>query len=182
MLSEPTGSGRPLSSPAPKVRFSTYWLYAAPDLETALWESGFCTNDATQPGTFYVPAAVAQDGLVATFTLRREVKILDLSGSVLSKLGIYDQIHGNHEWCQWFGLQMFEMLAGSGDEAGPLGFYYPSRKHKNHRALAVQSGSLQLWRRCVDVQLARFADMPEFEALRADANYAEPLSGGFSVQ
>lgn len=160
-------------------RFASYWIYAAEDLTTALWESGFCTNDMTQPGTFYIPAGVARDGLIATFTLQADVRILDLGGTVLSKLGIYDQIHGDHTWCQWFGLEMFEVLASFPGGAAPVGFHYPSRKHKGHLALAIQSGSLAQWRRQVEVQVSRFAEMPEFGVLRADANYAEPFDGGF---
>ncbi|BDB29409.1 RES domain-containing protein (plasmid) [Cupriavidus sp. P-10] len=163
-------------------RFSDYWMYAAQDLTTALWESGFCTNDLTLPGTFYIPPDVAKKGLIATFTLQTDIRVLDLHGTALSKLGIYDQIHGDHAWCQWFGLRMLEVLAGFSGDAAPLGFRYPSRKHKSYLALAVQSGSLEVWRRHVDVQVTRFAEMPEFEILRADANYAEPFGGGFSLE
>ncbi|MDF3881288.1 hypothetical protein [Cupriavidus basilensis] len=77
---------------------------------------------------------------------------------------------------------MLEVLAAFSGDAAPLGFRYPSRKHKSYLALAVQSGSLEAWRRHVDVQVTRFAEMPEFEVLRADANYAEPFGGGFSLE
>lgn len=163
-------------------RFPAYWMYTAQDLDTALWESGFCKNDMTQPGTFYIPPAIAEKGLIATFTLQSDIRVLDLDGTVLSKLGMYDQIHGNHAWCQWFGLQMFEVLAGFTGDTAPVGFRYPSRKHRSHLALAIQSGSLDQWQRQVEVQLTRFAEMPEFEDLRADANYVEPLVGGFSLE
>lgn len=163
-------------------RFSTYWMYAAQDLMTALWESGFCINDDTQPGTFYIPGAIAETGLVAIFTLQADIPILDLDGTVLSKLGIYDRIHDhNYGWCQWFGLRMFEVLNGFTGEFVPIGFRYPSRKHKSYSALAIQSCSLEDWRRQVEVQVTRFGDMPEFNALTSDANYAEPLDGGFSL-
>ncbi|CAJ96095.1 hypothetical protein CMPELA_25645 [Cupriavidus necator] len=66
----------------------------------------------------------------------------------------------------------------TGDGA-PVGFRYPSRKHKSHLALAIQSDSLEQWRCQVDIRVTPFADMPEFEALRADANYAAPFEGGF---
>ncbi|MGN5478714.1 hypothetical protein ACTMU2_21910 [Cupriavidus basilensis] len=75
---------------------------------------------------------------------------------------------------------MLEVLADMAGDAGPVGFRYPSRKHRSHLALAVQSDSLEAWRRQVDVQVMRFAELPEFAALRADANYAEPFAGGFS--
>ncbi|CAN7776098.1 RES domain-containing protein [Cupriavidus necator] len=162
-------------------RFATYWMYAAQDLTTALWESGFCTNDVTQPGTFYIPPDVARKGLIASFVLKADIHVLDLDSTVLSKLGIYDKIHGEHAWCQWFGLQMFELLADFTGDAAPVGFRYPSRKHKSHLALAIQSGSLETWRHQVNVQVTPFAEMPVFAMLRADANYAEPFEGGFSV-
>lgn len=69
-----------------------FWLYAAEDLNTALWEAESCRNDITQPGTFYIPEEISHTGLVAVFKLRADMPILDLSGTVLSKLGIYDQI------------------------------------------------------------------------------------------
>ncbi|CAG2158864.1 RES domain-containing protein [Cupriavidus numazuensis] len=173
--------GPPAEFAGPDGRFATYWMYAAQDLTTALWESGFCTNDMTQPGTFYIPPGIAETGLIATFTLRADVRVLDLDGSVLSKLGISDQIHGEHAWCQWFGLRMLELLAGFPGDTAPFGFRYPSRKHKSHLALAVQSGSLEAWRRLVDVHVTRFAELTEFAVLRADPLYAEPFAGGFSV-
>ncbi|WP_354673901.1 RES family NAD+ phosphorylase [Cupriavidus alkaliphilus] len=173
--------GPPAELAGPDGRFATYWMYAAQDLTTALWESGFCTNDMMQPGTFYIPPGIAEGGLIATFTLKADIQVLDLDGTVLSKLGIYDQIHGEHAWCQWFGLRMLELLAGFRGDTGPVGFRYPSRKHKSHLALAVRSASLETWRRLVDVQVKPFAGMPEFEELRSDSLYAEPLAGGFSV-
>lgn len=173
--------GPPAQFAGPDGRFSAYWMYAAQDMATALWESGFCTNDVTQPGTFYIPPDVAEKGLIATFTLKADIRVLDLDGTVLSKLGIYDQIHGEHVWCQWFGLQMLEVLAGYTSDTAPVGCRYPSRKHKSYLALAVQSGSLEAWRRKVEVQVTPFAEMPEFALLRADTNYADPFDGAFSL-
>lgn len=174
--------GPPAAYAGPDGRYSPYWMYTAHDLPTALWESGFCTNDMTQPGTFYIPPDVVAKGLIATFILQGDVTVLDLSGSVLSKLGIYDRIHGEHAWCQWFGLRMFEVLEDFGGSAAPVGFRYPSRKHKNSLALAVQSQSLDAWRREVQIEVTPFASMPEFEILRSDPNYADPFYGVFSVR
>lgn len=169
--------GPPEALRGPDGRFSLYWLYVAEDLLTALWEAGFCTNDLTQPGTFYIPDAVADSGLVATVTLRADVCILEAGGTVLSKLGIYDRINGDHDWCQWLGLRLFEVL-----DALPavIGFRYPSRKHRNHGALAIRSSALEDWRQHVDITVSRFAEMVEFEALLADPNYAAPFEGGFA--
>nr|RWA54289.1 hypothetical protein AU476_10350 [Cupriavidus sp. UYMSc13B] len=77
---------------------------------------------------------------------------------------------------------MFDLLAEYAGEGAPVGLRYPSRKHKSHLALAIQSGALDRWRKRVDVQVTRFAKMPEFEALRDDASYADPLAGGFSLE
>lgn len=174
--------GPPAAFAGPDGRHTTYWMYAAQDLQTALWESGFCTNDLTQPGTFYIPVDVARRGLIATFTLQTDIRVLDLSGAALSKLGIYDQIHGEHAWCQWFGMDLLDVLAGYSGVGAPVGFRYPSRKHKNSLALAVQSGALDVWRARVDIQVIRFAEMPEFHTLSADPNYADPFEGGFSAR
>ncbi|WP_066737521.1 hypothetical protein [Cupriavidus sp. D384] len=77
---------------------------------------------------------------------------------------------------------MLAVLAGYAGKAAPMGFRYPSRKHKNHVALAVHSGALDEWRARVGIQVTRFADMSEFPALLADPNYANPFDGGFSVR
>ncbi|MDB0543312.1 RES family NAD+ phosphorylase [Ralstonia solanacearum] len=163
-------------------QFPFYWLYAAQDLHTALWEAEFCCNDITQPGTFYIPDAVAEIGLIAEFELRVDVSILDLSGTALSKLGIYDRISAEHAWCQWLGVRLHELLCRWNAPGRPLGFRYPSRRHKNHGALAIHSQSLELWRKGVVSRVTPFAEWAEFERLRADPNYAAPLPGGFSIE
>jgi hypothetical protein len=163
-------------------QFPFYWLYAAQDLHTALWEAEFCCNDITQPGTFYIPEAVAKTGLIAEFELRADVSILDMTGTALSKLGIYDQINAEHAWCQWLGVRLHELLSGWGAPSRPLGFRYPSRRHKNHAALAIHSNSLKFWREGVVNRVTPFGEWPQFERLRADPNYAAPLAGGFSLE
>jgi len=165
---------------SPDGHYPFYWMYAAEDLTTALWESQFCLNDMTQPGTFYIPQEVLRDGLVATFTLQAEIRILDLTGTVLSKLGIYDQINGHHAWCQWFGVRLSELLRGWKD-GSPIGFRYPSRKHKCHRALALHSEALAKWKETVRTQVSSFADMAACGTLLADPNYADPLPGHFTL-
>ncbi|UIF87966.1 hypothetical protein [Cupriavidus sp. UYPR2.512] len=76
---------------------------------------------------------------------------------------------------------MLELLGGFSARPSPLRFRYSSRKHKNHLALAVYSGSLKAWRRKVDVQVTRFAELLEFAALRSDSLYSEPFVGGSLV-
>ncbi|ODV42892.1 hypothetical protein AWV79_22415 [Cupriavidus sp. UYMMa02A] len=61
-------------------------MNAAQDLLAALWESGFCTNDMTQRGSPISPDVV-EKGLIATFALKPDNKVLDLDGTVLSMLG-----------------------------------------------------------------------------------------------
>ena len=165
-----------------KGQFPFYWLYAAQDLHTALWEAEFCCNDITQPGTFYIPEAAAKTGLIAEFELRADVSILDMTGTALSKLGIYDQINAEHAWCQWLGVRLNELLSRWDAPSRPLGFRYPSRRHKNHAALAIHSHSLKLWREGVMSRVTPFAEWPQFERLRTDPNYAAPLPGGFSLE
>ncbi|AXV96757.1 hypothetical protein CJO81_15100 [Ralstonia solanacearum] len=163
-------------------QYPFHWLYAAQDLYTALWEAEFCCNDITQPGTFYIPDAVAEQGLIAEFTLRVDVPILNLAGTALSKLGIYDRINAEHAWCQWFGVRLNELLAAWLEPGCPLGFCYPSRRHKNHNALAIHSQSLELWRKSTVCRVVPFAELPHLGLLRADPNYAAPLPGGFSIK
>ncbi|MDB0543937.1 RES family NAD+ phosphorylase [Ralstonia solanacearum] len=159
-----------------------FWLYAAADMETALWEAQFCRNDMTQPGTFYIPDTFAADGLIAEFTLQQDVPVLMLGGTEVSRLGISERINGEHAWCQWFGVRLDEMLASWAQPGQPLGFIYPSRRHKNHNALAINSDALNEWRRSVGIRVTPFTALPIYEALRAAQNYAAPLAGGFSIE
>lgn len=163
-------------------QYPFYWLYAAQDLYTALWEAEFCCNDITQPGTFYIPDAVVEQGLIAEFTLRVDVPLVDLAGTALSKLGIYDRISAEHAWCQWFGVRLDAVLTAWPEPGRPLGFRYPSRRHRNHNALTIHSQALEQWRKSTAVRVVPFAEMPHFELLRADPNYAAPLPGGFSFE
>lgn len=74
-----------------------------------------------------------------------------------------DRIHGVHAWCQWLGLRLFDVLD---DFPGVLGFRYPSRKHKNHVALALRSEMLDRFRTTVGIEVTPFAKMSAYEALR----------------
>lgn len=125
---------------------------------------------------------MAETGLIAEFELRGDVSILDMTGTALSKLGLHDRINAEHAWCQWLGVRLHELLSRWNEPVRPLGFRYPSRRHKNHAALAIHSHSLELWRKGGVSRVKPFTEWPHFERLRADPNYAAPLAGGFLLE
>lgn len=80
--------------------FPFFWVYAADEPFTAVWEARFCTNPATHPGRFML-AANAAEGLIARMSFNCPLRLFDLSGAACSKLGIYDHLRSpDYAWCQ----------------------------------------------------------------------------------
>lgn len=118
--------------------FPWFWLYAASDPMTAIWEAQLCKNDSTTPGTFYM-AKGCENALLVTIELNAPVQIFDLMGTVSSTLGIYDALSSpDYEWCKWFGWQLNEILTSKSGEK-IYGFRYPSRKHRGAAAFAFSA-------------------------------------------
>jgi len=118
-------------------RYPYHWIYVAEHVITAAWEAQLCANDMTRPGTFYIREG-ATDALMATLVFDKPIRLLDLTGTVVSKLGIYDGLRSpDHEWCQWFGNQLDDVISSQGGLVH--GFRYPSRRHPGFLAYALSS-------------------------------------------
>lgn len=156
--------------PPPELRASDgnypfHWLYAAGDIQTAIWEAGLCLNDAEHPGTFYIERG-ARTALIATLACEVPLKLFDLNGLTSSKLGIFDEISScDHRWCQWFGCMVDAAIESADGQVH--GMLYPSRKHRGHDAVAISSRVLErLAPQAVSIQ--SFGDTPAYQALRED--------------
>lgn len=146
--------------------FPFYWIYAADQTHTAVWEAQFCGNPATLPGRFIVTAG-AEDGLIASLSFGQSLRLYDLSGVAASKLGIYDELRSpDYAWCQQLGLELDQILAEHNGEVH--GFVYPSRRHPGAMAYAISSRVRHLLAAGMTVDAQRFADTSQYAELLAD--------------
>jgi hypothetical protein len=167
--------GPPKSARDPAARLPYHWLYVAEDVATAVWEGRFCERSEECPGFFYVQPDVAESGIVALFRLEDDVRLLELGGTTGARLGIFDRISDpDHTWCQHFGVELHHILAELHADTGAIGIRYPSRRLRNHSAIAIHSRHLAAWRRTVTVRTMRFGDMPFHRELCRDPCYLPP--------
>ncbi|MES2757759.1 MAG: RES domain-containing protein [Pseudomonadota bacterium] len=146
--------------------FPFHWIYAAADDMTAVWEAGFCRNDVTDPGTFYV-APGAEAALIASLRFDVELALIDLSGITLSKLGLSDDISSpDHEGTQWLGCMIDAVIAEQDGRIAGIG--YPSRKQRGHRAFALSSRAIGVLAPALTVTRQRFGDSAACAMLMAD--------------
>ncbi|RFP13684.1 hypothetical protein D0T23_14865 [Duganella sp. BJB475] len=150
--------------------FAFHWIYLGDSTITAAWEAGLCVNDASMPGTFFF-ARNAADALIAGMTFTRDLRLLDLTGDAISKLGIYAELlDPGHEWCQWLGCALDRIIARHPHLDG---IRYMSRKHTGHYAYAISSrrmDSLDVFRQ---TSINRFQDTAEYIALQRDSCFAK---------
>jgi hypothetical protein len=117
--------------------FPFYWIYAAEETLTAIWEAQLCVNPITHPGHFTL-AKGAENALIVNLSFDQPLQLFDLSGKAVSKLGIYDQLRSpDYEWCNWFGLLMDHIISEHFQHVH--GFVYPSRRHPGGAAYAISS-------------------------------------------
>jgi hypothetical protein len=117
--------------------FPFHWIYAAEETLTAIWEAQLCTNPITFPGRFTLQQN-AETALIADLSFEQPLRLFDLSGAAVSRLGIYDQLRNpDYEWCQWFGVQMDQVISEQNEKVH--GFVYPSRRHPGAPAYAISS-------------------------------------------
>jgi hypothetical protein len=147
-------------------QFSYHWVYAASNVITSVWEAGFCANDVTRPGTFFIQP-MAAEAMVARLVFSRPLRFIDLAGTAVSKLGIFDAIASpDHEWCQWFGCLLDGIIAS---QAGQLhGIRYPSRRHTGHDAFAISSRTQVDLGLHSSTSIVKFKDTAEFSLLMDD--------------
>ncbi|MBA5690667.1 RES family NAD+ phosphorylase [Rugamonas apoptosis] len=120
--------------------FPFHWVYAANEVLTAVWEARLCVNDVTRPGTFQF-APKAEQALIATLRCAQPLRLLDLSGDLASKLGIYDALRSpDYGFCQWLGYFLDRIIASH--DGAIHGFCYPSRRHPGQDAYAISSRSM----------------------------------------
>jgi hypothetical protein len=153
-------------------RYPFHWVYAASHVITAAWEAQFCANDATRPGTFYIRPGAA-DALLATLSFSQPIRLLDLTGTAASKLGVYDNLRSpDYEWCQWFGYRLDQVIAS---EQGTVhGFRYPSRRHPGYDAYAISSRTMGALSGSLSHSIVRFCDAEEFAHLTRDVCCVPP--------
>jgi RES domain len=160
------------------------WLYVALDMTTAIWESQFAKSDATAAGAFYLDPHAVEQGVLARFTLGRELRLWDLTGEACSKLGIFDTISsGDHEACHWIGYHVREAMLQCQPDAIPDGFLYPSRRVRGRLAIAIRSELLTELQTMAEVEYAPFKASSECAALLDDPLCTDPphLTGSFGA-
>ncbi len=146
--------------------FPFHWIYVADRVLTAAWEAGLCVNDVTRPGTFQF-ARGAEQALIATLHFARPLQLLDLSGDLSSKLGLYDALRSpDHIFCQWLGWQLDCIIAGQGGAVD--GFRYPSRRHPGNIAYAISSRAMPSLVGAVFTATEPFSDGAAYAELAAD--------------
>jgi hypothetical protein len=161
------GPPRQLLNPDGSLPF--WWLYVADQVETAVWESGFCKNDITRPGTFYFDSFAVEHGVIAELRFLQPLKLWNLHGEAASKLGIYDQLSSpDHEWSQWLGTSIFRAMHMVDPAERPDGILYPSRKLRGRAAIAISHKSLEVLRPTVTWTEEPFARTTVFEKLGKD--------------
>lgn len=150
--------------------FAFHWIYLGDNAITAAWEAQLCINDASMPGTFFFGRNAA-DALIAEVTFTRDLRLLDLTGDAVSKLGIYAELlEPGHEWCQWLGCALDRIIARHPNLDG---IRYMSRKHPGHYAYAISSrrmGGLDLLRRS---SIVRFEETAEYLELQRDPCFSK---------
>ena len=145
------------------AEFPFFWLYAADESFTAVWEARFCINPATHPGRFMLDANAA-DGLIARMSFNCPLRLFDLSGAASSKLGIYDHLRSpDYAWCQRFGVALDQILSEYHGEVH--GFVYPSRRHPGSRAYAISSRVCVALGASMRTRVERFASTQDFAEL-----------------
>ncbi|VWD54266.1 hypothetical protein BLA18110_07933 [Burkholderia lata] len=145
------------------------WLYLAPEPETTVWEARFARNDACRPGTFYLDGEAERGGLVATLTFPRPLRVWDLGAPASSLLGIYDLLSSpDHEWCQWFGVRLYQAMQQVGPEQRPDGALYPSRRYRGQGAIILSFDALAPLRAGITYTATPFVEHAMYARLQGD--------------
>jgi hypothetical protein len=148
-----------------------YWIYAAEETLTAVWEAQFCTNPATHPGHFTVQKG-AEEGKIATLAFNQRLRFFDLSGAAVSRLGIFDQLRSpDYQWCQVFGVVLDELLAEHGGEVHD--FVYPSRRHPGALAYALSSRVRDVLARNLTFEVVQFGQTAAYANLLVDPSHLQ---------
>jgi len=151
--------------------FPFHWIYAAEKTLTAIWEAQLCTNPITLPGRFTLEPN-AETALIAKISFEKPLRLFDLSGAAVSRLGIYDQLRSpDYEWCQWFGFQVDQIISEQNGQVH--GFVYPSRRHPGAPAYAISSRVHKELAQGLLSNVAEFREKEEYLELLADPCFIE---------
>lgn len=162
--------GPPVVTKDVSGKFPFHWIYLAADLLTAVWEAGMCINEVSEPGHFFFERG-AENGLIVHMEFDRDLRLLDLTGDVTSKLGIYELISSpDHEWCQWLGCALDRLISRHPEIDG---LRYMSRKHPGYFAYAISSRSMGRLNGGRKTITARFGDTQTFSMLQSDPCFSE---------
>ena len=150
--------------------FAFHWIYLGENTMTAAWEAKLCINDTSTRRTFFFDRNAA-DALIARMSFTRDLRLLDLTGDAVSKLGIYEELLGpEHEWCQWFGCALDRIIARHPDLDG---IRYMSRKHPGHFAYAISSRAMNNLDALRRTSIERFEDTIEYAELQQDPCFSK---------
>lgn len=104
---------------------------------------------------------------MATLTFRQPIRLLDLTGTAASKLGLYDHLRSpEYEWCQWFGYRLDQVIAA--EEGAVHGFRYPSRRHPGYCAYAISSRFVNVLAGALSHSTMKFGETSEYSLLTCD--------------
>ena len=150
------------------------WLYLALEPETTVWEARFARNDC-RPGTFYLSGEAERNGLIATLTFPRALRVWDLGAPASSLLGIYDELSSPaHDWCQWFGAQLHQAMQQVAPAQRPDGAWYPSRRYPGQGAIILSFEALAPLRAGITYTTTPFVEHETYARLLADPLRGEP--------
>lgn len=148
-----------------------YWIYAAEETLTAVWEAQFCSNPATHPGRFTVQEN-AEHGMIATMAFNQPLRLFDLSSVAVSRLGIFDQLRSpDYQWCQMFGVVLDELLSEHGGRVH--GFVYPSRRHPGALVYAFSSRVRDVLAKGLTTEVAEFGQTAAYAKLLTDPSHIQ---------
>lgn len=149
--------------------FPFHWIYFGENAITAAWEAKLCVNDASVPGTFFFERNSSQALIVST-TFGRNLRLFDLTGEAVSKLGIYEELtNPDHEWCQWFGCALDRIIVS---HPGLDGIRYMSRKHPGQYAYAISSRAMNELDGVRKTSIERFKNTVEYLRLQRDSCFS----------
>ncbi|GJI94223.1 hypothetical protein RugamoR57_09410 [Duganella caerulea] len=167
-----TGRFGPAQGPADKDGDHVFWIYAAEDDATAVWEGRFCKSLATLPGRFVFTGA-ARRGVIAQLSFGEPLRLFDLSGEAASKLGIYDELRSpNYSWCQCLGREIDQIIKEY--QGAVHGFAYPSRRSPGKVAYVISSRVRDVLASQLTMAAHPFVGSDEYLKLLADPCYIRP--------
>lgn len=160
--------GPPASLVNASGTFDFHWMYLGENAITAAWEAKLCVNDISTRTFFF--ERKASEAFIARMMFGRDLRLLDLTGDAVSKLGIYEElVNPDHEWCQWLGCALDRVVA---KHVGLDGIRYMSRKHPGHYAYAISSRAMDGLEAHRQTSIERFGDTVEYLALQRDSCFS----------